>query len=60
MQDFLTALCLVMILEGVLPFLAPDLWKKTVKQLSDLTDQQLRTGGLVCMLVGVVCLLWLR
>ena len=55
---FLMALALLLILEGVLPFLAPNLWRETFRRLTQMNDGQLRFIGLSAMVVGVL-LLWL-
>ncbi len=48
------AFCLVMILEGVLPFLYPGRWRGMVEQLSTIDDRTLRIIGLLSMLAGVL------
>ena len=55
---FLMALALMLILEGVLPFLAPNLWRETFRRLTQMNDGQLRFIGLSSMVAGVL-LLWL-
>ena len=53
MNSLLAAVGLVLVLEGVLPFLAPGLWRDTFRKLLELTDGQLRFMGLISMLVGL-------
>ncbi len=48
------AFCLVMILEGVLPFLYPHRWRRMVEQLSNINDSTLRIIGLISMLAGTL------
>ncbi len=55
-HTLLQALCLVMVLEGILPFLYPRLWRSLVARAAMSADQQLRVMGFISMLVGVVCL----
>lgn len=50
------AVCLMLILEGILPFLYPGRWRQLVAVLATVSDQQLRVSGLVCMLIGVLAL----
>ena len=50
------ALALLLILEGVFPFLSPDMVRKALAAIHQLTDSQLRFAGLTSMLVGVVLL----
>ncbi|HXM82744.1 MAG TPA: DUF2065 domain-containing protein [Burkholderiales bacterium] len=57
---FLMALALMLILEGVLPFIAPNLWRETFRRITQMTDGQLRFIGLSSMLVGLLLLLWAR
>jgi len=55
-----TAIALVLVLEGLLPFLAPRLWRDTFRRIMQLTDGQIRFVGLTSMLVGLLLLLLLR
>jgi len=57
---FLMALALMLILEGVLPFLAPNLWRDTFRRITLMSDGQIRFVGLSSMLVGLLLLLWAR
>jgi uncharacterized protein YjeT (DUF2065 family) len=57
---FLMALALMLILEGVLPFIAPTLWRDTFRRITQMTDGQIRFVGLSSMLVGLLLLLWMR
>ena len=57
---FLMALALMLILEGVLPFLAPNLWRDTFRRITQMTDGQIRFVGLSSMIVGLLLLLWAR
>jgi hypothetical protein len=57
---FLMALALMLILDGVLPFLAPNLWRDTFRRITQMTDGQIRFVGLSSMLVGLLLLLWAR
>jgi uncharacterized protein YjeT (DUF2065 family) len=51
---FLTAFGLMLILEGVLPFLAPKAWRQTFQRMIELKDGQLRFVGLASMLGGLI------
>ncbi|WP_263081169.1 DUF2065 domain-containing protein [Endozoicomonas sp. Mp262] len=55
-QQILVALSLMLVLEGVVPFLYPQRWRLLVSRLSEVDDRQLRVTGLASMLVGVVLL----
>lgn len=56
MSDLAAALCLVLILEGLLPFASPRSWREAVNQLANFSDQTLRIIGGVCMLLGLLLL----
>ena len=56
----LMALALLLILERVLPFLAPNLWRETFRKLTQMNDGQIRFIGLSSMVVGMLLLLWAR
>ena len=53
---FLLALALMLILEGVLPFLAPNLWRDTFRRITQMSDGQTRFVGLSSMLIGLLIL----
>ena len=57
---FVMALALMLILEGVLPVLAPNLWRATFRKITQMTDGQIRFVGLSSMIVGLLILLWTR
>ncbi len=59
-QDFLTAIALVLILEGVFPFLSPDRFRNTLVNAAGLDDATLRFVGISCMLAGLVLLYLVR
>ena len=52
-----TALALVLVLEGLFPFLSPGGWRNTFQKLLALQDGQLRFFGLCSILIGLG-LLW--
>lgn len=53
----LLAFALMLILEGVLPFLAPSLWRDTFRRITQLSDGQIRFFGLASMLIGLLLVL---
>jgi uncharacterized protein YjeT (DUF2065 family) len=57
---FLMALALMLILEGVLPFIAPNLWRDTFRKITQMSDGQIRFVGLSSMIVGLLLLLFVR
>ena len=51
-------IALVFVIEGILPFVAPRLWRDVFRQAMELTDGQLRFFGLISMVAGLG-ILWL-
>jgi uncharacterized protein YjeT (DUF2065 family) len=51
-HDLMVALCLVMVMEGILPFLSPTAWRKTIYLVAQLDDRSMRIMGLISMLMG--------
>jgi uncharacterized protein YjeT (DUF2065 family) len=58
--DLLAALALVMIIEGIVPFISPQGYKNTMQQLTSMPESTLRGIGLGMMLCGVVFLYLVR
>ncbi|KAI5916378.1 MAG: DUF2065 domain-containing protein [Proteobacteria bacterium] len=54
--SLLTAFALMLIIEGILPFVAPAAWRETFLRLATMGDGQIRFVGLTSMLAGVVLL----
>jgi uncharacterized protein len=52
-HDLLAALALLLVLEGIFPFLSPQKLRKTLAIIDQLSDQQLRFIGLTSMLLGL-------
>ncbi len=55
-----TAFALVLVIEGLLPFVAPRLWRESFRKLVGLTDGQLRFIGLVSIVLGVASVWFVR
>ena len=53
---FLMAFALMLIIEGLFPFLTPALWRETFRRITQMTDGQIRFFGLTSMLAGLVLL----
>jgi len=47
------AFCLLLIIEGIIPFLYPDRWRQLLETVSDTDDKTLRLVGLFSMLLGL-------
>ncbi|MGK0444186.1 MAG: hypothetical protein ACJA1U_001117 [Bermanella sp.] len=52
-QQFLIAFSLVLVLEGIIPFLYPGRWRRMVVQIATMDDRTMRIVGLLSMLCGV-------
>ena len=59
-NDLLAALALVLVIEGMVPFLNPQSLRRMLGAVSQLDDRTLRITGLVSMLCGVVMLYIVR
>ena len=53
-----TAFALVLVIEGLLPFLSPASWRRVFTQMVQLRDGQIRFFALLCILSGIVMLLF--
>lgn len=53
MKDFLSALALLLVIEGLLPFASPGGLRRALAQMANLDDRTLRLGGLISMALGV-------
>jgi uncharacterized protein len=54
MATFGLALALMLVFEGLLPFIAPGKWREIFRRISDLSDGQIRFFGLISIACGVV------
>ena len=59
-QDLLAALALLLVIEGMVPFLNPQSLRRMLETVSQLDDRTLRIAGLVSMLCGLVMLYIVR
>jgi uncharacterized protein YjeT (DUF2065 family) len=50
------AFALMLVLEGIMPFIAPAAWRETFRRLIQLSDGQIRFIGLTSMLIGLILL----
>ena len=58
--DFFSAFALMLVFEGIMPFISPKGWRNTMLQASQLPDRTLRNIGLSSMLIGAVFLYLMR
>ncbi len=59
-NEILVAIALVLVFEGIIPFLSPDKFRQAMARLVQMPDQVLRMVGLASMTVGIVLLYILR
>ena len=58
-HDLATAFCLMLLIEGILPFIDPKLWRRLLMELvKEIDDSTTRLIGLGSMLAGII-LLWI-
>lgn len=55
-SPLLLAFALMLVLEGLMPFIAPAAWRETFRRLIQFSDGQIRFVGLMSMVVGLVLL----
>lgn len=60
MQDLWAALALVLVIEGLMPFAAPAVWRQALMRLVELDDRRLRLIGAGSMLAGLFILYLVR
>jgi len=60
MTDLWAALCLVLVIEGLLLFAVPAAWKDAIGKLLAMPDRHLRAVGGAMLLAGIVSLWLLR
>lgn len=58
--SLLIAFALMLVLEGLVPFIAPRAWRETFRRLIQMTDGQIRFIGLTSMVAGIVLLMIFR
>ena len=59
-QDLLTALALMMVLEGIMPFLSPGGFRNMMRMVGEMDDKTLRYSGLATMISGLALLYLVR
>ena len=59
-NTLLLAFALMLIFEGLLPFIAPQAWRETFKRLIALNDGQIRFVGLISIVSGLLLLILSR
>ena len=57
MTSLLAAFALMLVLEGLLPFVAPRVWRETFRRVTELADGQLRFIGLTSIIAGLALMM---
>jgi len=61
MGDYwLIAFGLMLVLEGIMPFLFPTEWRETLRKVAQFQDGQVRFLGLTLMLSGLLLIYWIK
>ncbi len=55
-QELMIAGCLMLVIEGMLPFISPRRWRLVVLTMLNMSDEQIRKMGFFSMVAGVVLL----
>ncbi len=55
-NTLMTAVALLLVIEGLLPFLLPRVWRDAFRRLTEMSDGQIRFVGLSSMLAGLLLL----
>ena len=59
-QDFLSAVALMLVIEGILPFVSPAIMRQVFATMAVMDNRRLRVTGLLSMAAGVVLLYMVR
>ena len=59
-QDFLSAVALLLVIEGILPFVSPAIMRQVFVTMAAMDYRRLRLTGLLSMAAGVVLLYMVR
>lgn len=58
--DLARAFCLMLVLEGIMPFLTPSRWRNMASLLAQVDDRSMRIMGLLSMLLGAGALYFIN
>lgn len=59
-QEFFVAVALVLVIEGLLPFISPKMAQDVYRKIALLDPAAVRKSGLMSMALGLILLYWLR
>ena len=58
--NLMAAFALMLVLEGILPFIAPAVWREAFRKMTEMSDGQVRFVGLLSMLGGLLILFFAK
>jgi uncharacterized protein YjeT (DUF2065 family) len=59
-DELLVATALILVFEGIMPFLSPASMREAMLRMSQMSDRSLRISGLISMLIGIGMLYFLK
>ena len=59
-SDLLAAVAILLVLEGLLPFINPGGTSRVFQQMSQMLDRELRVAGFIAMAAGLLLLFFVR
>ena len=59
LDDLWVALCLLLVIEGMMPFLYPEKWQAWLRQVVEAEPSVIRWVGFAMMISGSLLLMWL-
>ena len=59
-QDLLTGFSIYLVIEGMIPFAGPQLFRRSVARIAQMDDNSLRMTGLVVASIGLIMLYVVR
>jgi uncharacterized protein YjeT (DUF2065 family) len=59
-DDLWAAMALMLVIEGIVPFLSPDAMRRMLTAMLQMDNRSIRIAGLISMLGGVALLYWVR
>jgi uncharacterized protein YjeT (DUF2065 family) len=55
-EILVAAIAVMLVIEGILPFTSPRIWREVFRKLTEMSDGQIRFAGLTSMMIGLVIL----
>ena len=60
LNNILIGIALLLVLEGLMPFISPSSWKQMISAIMQMSDEALRIAGFLSMMAGVALLYWVN